>query len=105
MPLAQVKPTLATRWVFVFISREQLSLPYRASEVYFVSEVIFDSEVSPNGEVIGKLNFTASESSATSLCIAQLHFRDSENFTASPYRPIYFLEFLWYNYLEWLSAR
>ncbi len=39
------------------------------------------SEVSPNGEVLGKLNFIASVSYATSLCAAQLHFRGSENFT------------------------
>ena len=39
------------------------------------------SEVSPNGEVMGKLNFTASVSYATSLCIAQLHFCVSKNFT------------------------
>ena len=37
----------------------KLSLPLRASEVYFVSEVHFVSEVSPDGEVMGKLNFTA----------------------------------------------
>ena len=32
----------------------------RASEVIFNSEVHFVSEVSPCGEVMGKLNFTAS---------------------------------------------
>ncbi len=38
----------------------KLSLPLRASEVIFDSEVHFVSEVSPCGEVMGKLNFTAS---------------------------------------------
>jgi len=33
-------------------------LPLRASEVIFDSEVHFVSEVSPDGEVMGKLNFT-----------------------------------------------
>ena len=36
----------------------KLSLPLRASEVIFDSEVHFVSEVLPNGEVVGKLNFT-----------------------------------------------
>ena len=36
----------------------KLSLPSRASEVIYDSEVHFVSEVSPNGEVMGKLNFT-----------------------------------------------
>ena len=53
----------------------------RASEVIFDSEVHFVSEVSPNGEVMGKFNFTASVSYVTSLCITQLHFCGSENFT------------------------
>ena len=39
----------------------KLSLPLRASEVILDSEVHFVSEVSPDGEVMGKLNFTASE--------------------------------------------
>ena len=38
----------------------KLSLPLRASEVTHGSEVHFVSEVSPVGEVLGKLNFTAS---------------------------------------------
>ena len=38
----------------------KLSLPLGASEVTCDSEVHFVSEVSPNGEVMGKLNFTAS---------------------------------------------
>ena len=50
VPLAQLKTHLS-RWVFVFISREQLNLPMRASEVIFDSEVHFVSEVSPIGEV------------------------------------------------------
>ena len=36
---------------FLLSLGEQLSLPFRASEVYSVSEVIFDSEVLPNGKV------------------------------------------------------
>ena len=36
----------------------QLSLPLRASEIIFDSEVHFVSEVSPNGEAMGKFNFT-----------------------------------------------
>ena len=36
-----------------------LSLPLLASEVICDSEVYFVSEVSPDGEVMGKLNFTA----------------------------------------------
>ena len=36
----------------------QQSLSLRASEVIFDSEVHFVSEVSPDGEVMGKLNFT-----------------------------------------------
>ena len=59
----------------------KLSLPFRASEVIFDSEVHFVSEVSPDGEVMGKLNFTASVNCATSLYVIQLHFRGSENFT------------------------
>ena len=48
---------------FVFNSRRRqfiikLNLPYRASEVIFDSEVHLVSEVSPNGEVMGKFNFT-----------------------------------------------
>ena len=50
VPLAHFKTHLS-RWVFVFISREQLNLPVRASEVIFDSEVHFVSEVSPIGEV------------------------------------------------------
>ena len=38
----------------------KLSLPLRASEVTYGSEVHFVSEVSPVGEVVGNLNFTAS---------------------------------------------
>ena len=52
---------------FLLSLREQLSLPFRASEVYFVSEVIFDSEVLPNGKV-GKLNFTWCIKVAKQLC-------------------------------------
>ena len=64
VPWAQFKTHLS-RWVFVFISREQLHLPLQASEVYFVSEVHFVSEVSPVGEVanltslVQSTNFTA----------------------------------------------
>jgi hypothetical protein len=36
----------------------KLSLPLRASEVIHDSEVHFVSEVSPDGEVMDKLNFT-----------------------------------------------
>ena len=36
----------------------KLSLPLRASEVIYDSEVHFVSEVSPDGEIMGKLNFT-----------------------------------------------
>ena len=46
------------RSIFLLSLGEQLSLPLRASEVIFDSEVHFVSEVSPNGEVMGKLNFT-----------------------------------------------
>ena len=57
----------------------------RASEVIFDSEVHFVSEVSPDGEVMGKLNFTWCIKVAKQLCTnftaSQLHFRDSENFT------------------------
>ena len=52
---------------FLLSLREQLSFPFRASEVYFVSEVIFDSEVLPNGKV-GKLNFTWCIKVAKQLC-------------------------------------
>ena len=38
----------------------KLSLPLRASEIIYDSEVHFVSEVSPNGEVMGKRNFTVS---------------------------------------------
>ena len=43
---------------FLLSLGEQLSLPYRASEVIFKSEVHGVSEVSPKGEVKDKLNFT-----------------------------------------------
>ena len=71
VPLAHFKTHLS-RWVFVFISREQLNLPVRASEVIFDSEVHFVSEVSPIGEVA---NLTSLEAKPqTSLCYTQLHF-------------------------------
>ena len=72
---------------FLLSLGEQLSLPLRASEVYSVSEVHLVSEVSPVGEVMGKLNFTWCIEVAKQLCTnftaSQLHFRVSENFTAS----------------------
>ena len=43
---------------FLLSLGEQLSLPYRASEVIFDSEVHGVSELSPKGEVKDKLNFT-----------------------------------------------
>ena len=79
------KSTLLWQGAFLSLG-EQLSLPLRASEVYSVSEVIFNSEVLPIGKV-GKLNFTWCIKVAKQLCTnftaSQLHFRVSENFTAS----------------------
>ena len=76
---------------FLLSLGEQLSLPIRASEVYYVSEVIFYSEVLPIGKV-SKLNFTWCIKVAKQLCTnftaSQLHFRDSENFTT----PLNFLD-------------
>ena len=67
-------------------------MPLRASEVIFDSEVHIVSEVSPDGEVMGKLNFTWCIKVAKQLCTnftaSQLHFRDSENFTT----PLNFLD-------------
>ena len=54
-------------WHFLLSLREQLSLPYRASEVYSVSEVIYDSEVLPSAKwanltsLVWSTNFTASQ--------------------------------------------
>ena len=44
--------------ICVLWNANQLSLPLRANEIIYDSEVHFVSEVSPNGEVMGKLNFT-----------------------------------------------
>ena len=52
----------------------KLSLPLWASEVIFDSEVHFVSEVSPNGEVVGKLNFTFAIAK-TSLTEKEITFR------------------------------